>query len=688
MRIQQSVKLLGVVFGLTLACRPDVASAQTATMLMPPGAIQPGGDATDTTLDWGVFWNGYQGAAGVGTEVFDPAVSSSSTIPGSIHVTLFMPGNTASNAPAGAANLCVGDFISAGVGYNTWLGANESSNVDFSLYSALSFDILVNINTSSNGPIPINLYSWNYDNVQIGSVPIPATQGWQHISIPIPSTFSFNDGKAPPPNGTAWGFYNWYPNNPPACEDFWIDNVQLVGEGTFPPPTLTPLAKAVQGLNAFASTEANSFWDRQGVMLLATNGLSWVSRATAAKPVSYSFTINSFPTNIPDYTAEAYLFLAPNPAAEENAPDWAETNCAIVDVMSTANGGGQMTFLYKVNEPAANAMYWGNSPYTNAPGSWNGVKPDYFESGELTNVQSAALFGTWTVQFTSDTNGTLIAPDGTTSSFIFPPYNAAKFAESTGFNVYLGMVANTAGAIDQAVVFSSFAISNVPSACSDNFLADTSLNTNLWSAAYAIRPAGVLLVPSSAPYWVGWTLPATGFSLAESASLGTNAVWRNVSTYSPIPMFSGAQQLISTNDMTSREAEFFALLKRPFSQLLVVLPGQTLAPNTPTGTTGTPNTVSLSGNGGEEDVTVYAVDSDFNLVRGSTDSISLTSTDPGTAGNLPPPQAMVNGQATFNLANYPETFYFFTAGTWTITATDTTTTNIQANTSSLVVVGP
>jgi Leucine-rich repeat (LRR) protein len=224
-----------VIAGLALACWPDAANASTATLPLPPSAIQPGGNPTDTTLDWGIFWNGYQGADGIATEVFDPNVSSSSSIPGSIHVNVFLPGNIASNAPTGAANLCFGDFITAGFGY-TWLSANQSSAVDFSQYSALSFDILVNINTSSNTAIPIYLYScWDNGNVQIGSVPIPATQGWQHISIPIPNNFSFNDPTAPPANGTAWGFHYWYPNNDPACSDFWIDNVQLVGAGVIPP---------------------------------------------------------------------------------------------------------------------------------------------------------------------------------------------------------------------------------------------------------------------------------------------------------------------------------------------------------------------------------------------------------------------------------------------------------------------
>jgi hypothetical protein len=49
---------------------------------------------------------------------------------------------------------------------------------------------------------------------------------------------------------------------------------------------------------------------------------------------------------------------------------------------------------------------------------------------------------------------------------------------------------------------------------------------------------------------------------------------------------------------------------------------------------------------------------------------------------------MVNGQATFSLANAPETFFFFTQGTWTITATDTTNPSITPGTSASVTVGP
>jgi hypothetical protein len=131
------------------------------------------------------------------------------------------------------------------------------------------------------------------------------------------------------------------------------------------------------------------------------------------------------------------------------------------------------------------------------------------------------------------------------------------------------------------------------------------LNTSLWTSSYSIGPEGVLIVSSNAPYWVAWTIPARGFSLVDSASLGTGALWNDVTTYVPIPMYYLSQQLISTNDLTGTNAEFFALIKRTPTQLLVLLPGETNAPNTATGKKGTPTSIDLySGTDGQVPITV------------------------------------------------------------------------------------
>jgi hypothetical protein len=161
---------------------------------------------------------------------------------------------------------------------------------------------------------------------------------------------------------------------------------------------------------------------------MTNTGKSWVSHATPSNPVTYTFTINSFPQAPATYGASAYLFLAPNPSGNEGAPDYNESNCVIAFVQQGSTNA-TLVFQYKVNEAYGNSMQYGNAPYTNAPGSWDGVTPNYLESGNLGSVSTLGTAnGTWTITFTSDTNITLIAPDNTTTNLIFPTYNVGYFA--------------------------------------------------------------------------------------------------------------------------------------------------------------------------------------------------------------------------------------------------------------------
>jgi hypothetical protein len=117
------------------------------------------------------------------------------------------------------------------------------------------------------------------------------------------------------------------------------------------------------------------------------------------------------------------------------------------------------------------------------------------------------------------------------------------------------------------------------------------------------------------------------------------------------------------------------VVQRTFSQLLVLLPGETNAPNTPTGKTGTPLSYSLSANGGVVQVTatVMAVDSHFYPVSGVTDTINITDTGGGIDPNN---AALVNGSGQYNV------FFEGSENGITITATDVSNTSIPAATSS------
>jgi Big-like domain-containing protein/flagellar hook capping protein FlgD len=112
-----------------------------------------------------------------------------------------------------------------------------------------------------------------------------------------------------------------------------------------------------------------------------------------------------------------------------------------------------------------------------------------------------------------------------------------------------------------------------------------------------------------------------------------------------------------------------------FKRLLVVLPGQSPAPATPTGLTGTPSS-QISGT--PFSVTVQATDTWFNKV-GSGDHVRLTTTDP--SGVTPSSTTMNNGTATMNVTLY-------TVGTQTITASDRDNSSITPMTTAGISVLP
>jgi hypothetical protein len=556
--------------------------------------------------------------------------------------------------------------------YNTANSGNWWGAVTFdgSQYASIEFDVKYDTNSTilpaSSAHLDVgfdtgyHLESLTTLSFNRASSPL-ADGAWHHVSIPVPAS------RAGISAAHSVGYYQWNPASS-GTMNFWMANVVVVARVVpVAPPTLSTPVKTTPGLNVFASTEGNSFFDRQEVELRQTTGLSWVGQATTANPVTYSFTIKDYPKSV---NCEAYLFLVPNPTANDEAPDWNQTNCAIAYVQGNSSSA-TMRFRYKVNEDHQQAMYSGGSEtrgfYTNAPGSWDGVTPNYLESGDLGFVTNNGVLGTWTVKFTSDTNGTLIAPNGNTKSFVMPAYNASYFAESSGFNVYLGMQANNADAINQAVVYSNFAITGVPSAMSDNFLADSTLDTVVWNNGVSHGPAGVLVVPSTAAYWLRWTLPDTGFSLQTASAV--NGPWSSLTAGPIIPLFGIRQQQVASSELPGQTA-FFRLIKRNFTQLQVLLPGESNAPDTVSGKTGTPTAVNQ---GDLVNVTINAVDATWHIVNVSGQTIHLTTNDP--QGVTPNDSALTGGTMNAYVV-------FGSSGSWTVTASDVTDPTKTSNTST------
>ncbi len=114
------------------------------------------------------------------------------------------------------------------------------------------------------------------------------------------------------------------------------------------------------------------------------------------------------------------------------------------------------------------------------------------------------------------------------------------------------------------------------------------------------------------------------------------------------------------------------LASGPFTQLQVLLPGETNAPYTVTGKTGTPAPLS----GGQVTCTVLAVDGNWNPVPSVTDTINITCNDPNSI--TPTPAPLFNGSGQFTVS-------FTDAGVYsidTISALDISNTGIAPATSS------
>jgi hypothetical protein len=144
-----------------------------------------------------------------------------------------------------------------------------------------------------------------------------------------------------------------------------------------------------------------------------------------------------------------------------------------------------------------------------------------------------------------------------------------------------------------------------------------------------------------------------------------------------------ASQTVTASDVSdptkTANTDSVVVSPGPFVRLQLLMPGETAAPATATGKTGTP-TAAVSGT--NIVVIVNGVDANWNVTPGATGSgytIQITSSDANAI--LPPNADLASGTRTFNVA-------LRTAGSWTVTASDADDATKTPNTSPLVTVNP
>jgi hypothetical protein len=398
-----------------------------------------------------------------------------------------------------------------------------------------------------------------------------------------------------------------------------------------------------------------------------TTGNGWLG---AAGPVTYSLTITNFPDGnaFPGYQAHIFL-TSGTPANSETDPDYVEANLIFLDIHENTDGSAYAAFRYKTNEPAGNNMVYNSNP-TNGP------------AGTLGTVGSSTIIGTWKLAFNQDTNITVTAPDGTNvGHFTITADAAALFADP--LNVYFGAQPNSPANFGQSVVLSAASISGNQTPVSDNFFADNwVLDTNSTWSVVANDPNTVqLLAPDPGAVWVKWSLPDSGFGLQTSTNVANTNAWitltgpDGLATLLSFTSAGSRMVYIPSSLLHGTPAGFFRLNQQVFTKLQVLMPGETNAPGTVSGKTGTPLAQAV---GVPFDVTVNAVDNAWHVIS-SIDTIHITTTD--TSATLPADAALAGGTGTFSVT-------FNASGSFTVSASDVTDTTKAGGTGASTSVTP
>lgn len=271
-----------------------------------------------------------------------------------------------------------------------------------------------------------------------------------------------------------------------------------------PPPPSVNLIKAEPGLRIFAQN-AEAIWNMEGFGTVDDHQ-SWVG-ATPSQPRRYSVTFGSFDT------VDGFVFQAQFvPVNYMNTPPhvpwvvWSGSN-ALVWTITKQAAGFTTQIDWKTNQPQSGTVGNTNALFLQTT-STNGV-------------------GTWTLTFTSDTEGTVTAPDGTSGDFTLPPEMAEQFADP--LHIFFGICPWSTAGYGQYVDIKRITITNVLGVNVDvDFTKEEVFSTELWNTGFSVDQGSVVQVSTNTPFWLTWTVPDWGYGIATKADLGDpDTPWRS-----------------------------------------------------------------------------------------------------------------------------------------------------------------
>ncbi len=610
-------------------------------------------DTSASTASWFAWYN-WAATFTWDSTVYNPATAGNA---GSMRIDLIGPWAQ----PVTQQIVIMGTFGNGG----TW---DSSVSINANLYTNISYDILVSSNDVVNpngdfGGYYVGFMTPGNTMVQVGFVSIPAeaSNHWVHCVLPIPKALS-GDISA------AWGLYfqssHWWdqdPSEPPAAGlTDWIDNlkVEITPGPPPPPPSLLPttMQKVASGVNCIAVDAGPSAINNR-YSIVTTNTVGY--GPNSGDTVTYTWNIAQF-ANDPDGFQGHFIISCgtdsstPNgnggPGPYDSSVDWNWGNVIFVTIQANS-GGAYMNFRYKTNQPAGNSQFWATNYCT---------------------VRSPSAIGPWSVSFNHSSGLVTMTSPTATTNFTMDAASLALFQDPLALT--LGGQPNDLTGQGQSVAYSSFTAAGCATPISENFAAESQLSPTWFVLAADVN--GVQFAPPTAGLWLGWTRPDTGFSPQTSGSL--TGTFADITPITKFLSMGSRMILVPQSELQGENQNFFRLIKRVFTKMQILLPGETAAPNTPTGKTGTPVIPAYDT---EFPVIMNAVDNDWNVVN-SSDDCKLSDPDSnfavvdGTDGDQTG-MNLVGGTGTLNV-------FFFASGSSQITATDADNVLITPDTSPVI----
>jgi len=458
---------------------------------------------------WGNwFGTAFYQAVWAGGSAIDDANGDTSS--GSLLIEAFFP-------DSGIGGCCGPQFLgyNQNDGFNPPVAGNGSgagvpvaTNLEFDLRFGAGSGYYTNQSTNANWPqIEVGTRGIDYGQHNFGSITFQATNesdlntNWIHVSMPIAAS----DNWVTIPNI----YFKHYGPNLSNWVYLHIDNIVFsMAEVEIPPPTMT-MEKAQPGVRFYAGP---SQYSRTQVGSADTNQ-SWVG---GTYPVSYSFTLSDYDTD-PSLN-EFHVFLLPLNHVTEGAglDQYTDYSTASNNFRLQMQGGDNGTptvtaqLAYKTNAVNANP-----------------------EEVVLTITNDTAA-GTWTLQFNSATDGTLMAPGAASAApFSLPADVAATFANP--LVAIFGVQPNAGGVIGQHVDFTHIQTVGVasPGVAINSDFTTGSIDTNVWLTSVSADEANLVPVDVTTPWFVNWGFPDSGFVLSAKADIGdTNIAWKTPDYFS------------------------------------------------------------------------------------------------------------------------------------------------------------